>query len=109
MEQYIQVITTTAKQSEAQKLVREVLENRLAACGQIFPCTSMYWWQDTMESDSEYVCILKSRADLFDALEKLLTRIHPYQVPEIIALPITADGPAYLAWLDETLARPSAA
>ena len=107
MQTYIQVTTTVEKRDDAEKLARTILEQRLAACVQIAPCTSLYWWQEAIEKAGEYVCSMKTRTDLFPALEQLLAREHPYDVPEILALPITGVSAAYAAWLEQELARPT--
>ncbi len=100
---YIQVITTTGNKEDAKQIARTVLEERLGACVQISGCDSFYWWQGAVASSVEYVCVIKSRADLYARLEKLLTSIHPYEVPEIIVMPITSTSPAYRAWLEAEL------
>ncbi len=77
------------------------VERRLAACAQVSgPITSTYWWQDEVTTSDEWVCVLKTRADLFGALARALREAHSYDVPEIVATPITGDT-AYLSWIDE--------
>ena len=100
MEKYIQVITTTAKKEDAEKIAASLVEKRLAACVQIVgPVHSTYRWEGKVEQAEEWQCLIKSRQDLFGALEQAIKAIHPYEVPEIIALTITAGSTAYLQWL----------
>jgi periplasmic divalent cation tolerance protein len=94
-------MTTTAAQADAERIARAVLEARLAACVQIIgPLTSLYWWQGQIEQAGEWLCLIKTRADVFTELEKTIRSLHPYDVPEIVALPVTAGSADYLAWLN---------
>lgn len=101
MPQFIQVMTTTARRAEAEQIARSLVDERLAACVQVAgPITSVYRWQGTVETSEEWRCTIKTRADLFVRLQEAIRRLHPYEVPEILALPV-ADGNAdYLEWLD---------
>ena len=104
MSEYIQVTTTVAQKEEAKAIAEAVLESRLAACVQIVgPITSMYWWDDDIDKSSEYLCIIKSRQDNYAELEKAIRTAHSYDVPEIIAVPITAGSKDYLTWLDSEM------
>jgi len=102
---FIQVFMTTDKREDAENISRAVVEKRLAACAQLLgPIRSTYWWEDKVEASDEWLCIMKSRSDLFEKLEKAIRDMHPYDVPEIVALPIVAGNRAYLEWLNkETL------
>jgi periplasmic divalent cation tolerance protein len=74
----------------------------LAACVQIVgPITSVYRWQGKIESTQEWQCMAKSQQGLFHRIEEAIKRLHPYHVPEIIALPVLAGNADYLAWLDD--------
>jgi periplasmic divalent cation tolerance protein len=107
MTDYIQVMTTTGSRADAQKVARALVEARLAGCVQIVgPITSTYWWQGQVEAAEEYLCLAKSRADLFDRLAEAIRAVHPYDVPEILAIPVTAGSQSYLDWLDGELASP---
>ena len=104
MTDFIQVFTTVASQDDAKKLAQAILKQRLAGCVQIIgPVTSTYWWQDTIETAQEWLCILKSRRGDYPALEKAICDVHPYEVPEILATSVVAGYPPYLAWLGDTL------
>jgi periplasmic divalent cation tolerance protein len=96
----IQVVTTTDSEAVAARLARMLVERRLAACVQIVgPVTSVYRWQGRIEEAREWQCLIKTREDLFEAVAAALRAVHPYECPEIVALPIDAGDPAYLDWL----------
>ena len=98
----IQVVTTTAERKDAEALAQAVLEQRLGACVQLGgPIESRYWWNNRIESASEWVLAIKTRRDLYPSLEKLLLDLHPYDQPEIIATPIVEISAGYLKWLNE--------
>ncbi|MCX7995818.1 MAG: divalent-cation tolerance protein CutA [candidate division WOR-3 bacterium] len=101
---YIQIFTTVEKKEDAEKIARSVVEKRLGGCVQILgPIKSTYWWKGKIETAEEYLCIVKSKKDLYDKLEKAIKEIHPYETPEIIALPIIAGYEGYLRWLNGEL------
>ncbi len=94
------VITTVPSEAEAESLVRALLEQRLIACGTIVPgARSLYRWQGAVVDATEAVVLLKTTADRLQALEALGGRIHPYDVPELLAVPIAAGPAPYLAWV----------
>lgn len=96
----IQVFTTTARKQEAQQIAQTLVEERLAACVQILgPITSTYRWQGAVETSEEWLCLIKTRQELYLPLEAAIRRIHPYDVPEILAVPVVAGSESYLAWL----------
>ncbi len=109
MPTYLQVLTAIDTREHAQQLARTVVEARLAACAQIIgPITSTYWWQGRIETAEEFLCLMKTRRDRYRQLEQAIRQAHPYQVPEILAVPVSAGLGDYLIWLDEsTCARPS--
>jgi periplasmic divalent cation tolerance protein len=98
----IQVVTTTAEKKDADSLALAILERRLGACVQLTgPIESRYWWNNRIESASEWTVTIKTRRDLYKPLEKLLLELHPYDQPEIIATPIVEVSAGYLKWLNE--------
>jgi periplasmic divalent cation tolerance protein len=102
MSNYIQVMTTTGSKEEAETIGRALVTKRLAACVQISgPITSVYWWQDEVETAEEWHCFIKSKQDHYVELEAAIKQIHPYETPEIIATPITLGSRDYLRWIDE--------
>jgi periplasmic divalent cation tolerance protein len=101
MPDYIQVVTTTDKREDAERIARELVEQRLAACVQLVgPISSIYRWQGQIETAQEWQCWAKTRRDLYDAVEQAIRVLHPYEVPEILAVPIVAGSAAYLEWLE---------
>src|SRR5210317_1175769 len=104
MTEYIQVLTTVELKSDAEKIAKNLVEKRLAACVQILgPLTSYFHWQGKLDTASEYLCLIKSRNDLFTELKNEIIRQHPYEVPEILAMPITKGTVNYLNWLASEL------
>ena len=100
MSQTLLVITNCPDEAAANAIALAVVEARLAACVNILPrVQSVYRWQGAVESATEIPLFIKSTAAGYPALEATIRERHPYDVPEIIALPITAGLPAYLNWL----------
>lgn len=100
MTDYIQVVTTVENKEDADKIARSLVERRLAACVQILgPVTSYFHWQGKLDTAAEFLCLIKSREDLFAELEKEITGLHPYEVPEILAMPISRGGKDYMNWM----------
>lgn len=94
------VITTTETQQQADQLARALIEAELAACVQmVAPLTSVYRWQGKIETASEVLLLIKTTLSAYAELEAAIKRLHSYQTPEIIALPIAAGASDYLAWL----------
>ncbi len=94
------VITTVDDEKLAGQLAGELVEQRLAACVHILPAgTSVYLWQGRIEQSREYTLLIKTAAQRYTALQEWLVRNHPYDTPEIIALPIMAGLPDYLDWI----------
>ena len=103
MTTFIQVITTVDRKDTAEKIAEHVLEQKFAACVQISTCQSMFWWQGKVEKAEEYLCVMKSRDDLYPEIERAVKAIHPYDVPEILATKVLQGSENYLAWLDGEL------
>jgi len=102
MSDYVQVITTAERQEEAEAIARALVEQRLAACVQIVgPIRSVYRWQGKVETAQEWQCLIKTRQDRFDQVQGVIRRMHAYQVPEILALPVVAGSEDYLRWVEE--------
>ena len=96
----IWVYITAPNKDVASNIGRQLLEKRLAGCVNIFDgMTSMYWWQGAIQEDAETVLIAKAPRASFARLVAEVTRLHPYEVPCILALPVTAASEPYLAWL----------
>ncbi len=102
--EYIQVVTTVGTREDAERIARTLLEEHQAACIQIIgPITSMFRWQGSIERNEEYQCQIKTRADNFSRVEESIVRIHPYDVPEVVAIPMPSCGGAYEQWLRSEL------
>lgn len=108
MTDFIVVATTTETQEQAQQIARVLIESRLAACVQISgPITSCYRWEGAITTSQEWSCTAKTQRALFAQVEATIRREHPYELPEIVALPIVAGSVPYLDWLaTETLQAP---
>jgi periplasmic divalent cation tolerance protein len=98
------VFTSFASEEDAARVVRTLVEERLAACGNLLAARSLYAWQGKIEDQRETVVILKTRKQDWTALLSRLHELHPYRVPECIAVRVAAGAPRYMAWLEETLA-----
>lgn len=102
MTDILQVATTIDSPERAQELARQLVERRLAACVQVVgPIASTYRWQDAVEQSQEWLCLIKTTAANYAALEAAIRALHPYDVPEIIATPVAAGNPDYLAWVEQ--------
>ncbi|PKO35421.1 MAG: divalent-cation tolerance protein CutA [Betaproteobacteria bacterium HGW-Betaproteobacteria-7] len=99
------IITNCPDEEVANAIALALVEEKLAACVNLLPrVQSVYRWQDAVESASEIPLLIKSTAACCAAIETRIRELHPHQVPEIIAVPITHGLPAYLNWLaEETL------
>lgn len=97
---------TASSHDEAAAIARSLIVLKLAACVQIVPqVQSIYHWKGAVEQASEFLLIVKSRADLYSEIETEIRRLHSYAVPEIVALPIVQGSDAYLDWIDAETAR----
>src|SRR4051812_49255634 len=100
----IVILCTCASAEEAERIARALLDARLAACVNVVPgARSFYRWKGAIEESSEFLLIVKSSRPLFPALRDALGKLHSYEVPEIVALPILDGAPNYLRWLEENL------
>ncbi|HIP34606.1 MAG TPA: divalent-cation tolerance protein CutA [Methanothermococcus okinawensis] len=102
--EYIIVFITVPNLEVGEKIGNTLVEKKLAACVNIIPeIKSVYFWKGNVENDNEHLLIIKTRKDKFKSLEKKIKEIHPYEVPEIVAIPIVLGSTDYLNWIDETL------
>ena len=102
MDDTLVVLTNLPDRDAAVKLAQELVERKLAACVNVLAeCTSIYRWKGAIENAREVPMLIKTRAALYDELEQAIAQLHPYEVPEIIALPVTRGLPEYLAWVSE--------
>jgi periplasmic divalent cation tolerance protein len=99
-----QVTTTLPDQAAAERVATRLVEERLAACAQVFgPVRSTYWWAGKIEQAEEWYCHLKTTLARLPRLQTRIRELHPYEVPEIIAVPILQGNPDYLKWIQETV------
>jgi periplasmic divalent cation tolerance protein len=102
MSNYIIIYITTGSVNEAKKIGRALVEEKLAACSNIIsPIRSIYSWQGKICDDKEALMVLKTRKQLFKQIVKRVEKLHSYDVPEIIAMPIIEGSSKYLSWLNE--------
>jgi len=95
------VLTTVASDEEAVTFVRALLDRRLVACGTLMPgARSLYRWQGKVADEREVVIMLKTRSAQIDSLRAAFTELHPYKVPELLALPVEAGLEKYLEWIN---------
>ena len=99
------VLVTCSSPAEARHIARSVVEARLAACVNILPgaVTSVYRWKGKVETAKERLLLIKTSRKRLARLRAAVERLHSYDVPEIIALPIAAGSPAYLKWIEASL------
>jgi periplasmic divalent cation tolerance protein len=94
-------LTTAGSMEEARRIAHHLVETRVAACVTFAPgVTSVYRWKGAVEEAGEVLLVIKSRRDLFARLEAELRRVHSYEVPELILLPVVEGAAPYLDWLD---------
>lgn len=104
MTEFIQITTTTGKRHDAEQIASELITRRLAACVQVSgPVVSTFRWQGKVETAEEWMCVIKTSRAQFAAIQAAFKQLHPYDVPELIAMPIVNGSEEYLAWLGEQL------
>ena len=102
------VVLITTPTEQAEKIAGAILEAQLAACVNIVATVrSLFWWHGSLEEQEESLLIVKSRAGVVEQLTALVRTLHPYDVFELVALPIAAGNPAYLDWIGSAV-RPRA-
>lgn len=102
------VLCTAPNHDSAVRLAKLVVEKRLAACASLIPgVCSIFEWEGRVQAEDEVLLVIKTRAPLFEDLRQTLAAHHPYQVPEIVALPISACHTPYLEWVEQVTRRNS--
>ena len=100
MTEALVVFVTTPTAERAAELARALVQERLAACGNVVPgLRSIYRWEGKVHDEGEALLVLKTTRARFEALRERVLALHPYEVPEVIALPIEAGSAPYLAWI----------
>ena len=100
------MLTTTSSRVEAQKIARLLIEEKLAACVQLMPIESFYFWQEKTQNEAEILLLIKTRTALFDSAVARIKENHSYTVPEIVALPFAAGFQGYFDWIGQVTADP---
>ena len=102
MSERVLALSTVGKPEDAERIARALVERGLAACVNVVPgLVSVYRWKDRLEREDELLLLIKTRAERLEALREALLAVHPYEVPELIVLPIQGGHAPYLAWLDD--------
>lgn len=103
---YIQIVTATETKENAEKIADILIKNRLAGCVQVVgPVASTYRWKGKVEKTTEWLCIVKTRRDLYGKVEASILHNHTYKVPEILAVSLIAGYESYLAWLSTVVEK----
>ena len=104
MTEMLLVLTTFENEEDAARVTGALVEERLIACANLLPgARSLYRWRDAVADEREVVALMKTRKPNWAALLARLHELHPYEVPECIAVPLAAVAPRYQAWLEEVL------
>jgi len=99
--EYSMFITTCADKESAKAIAELLVKNRLAACVQLFPIESVYFWNGKTCENNEVALFIKSKTKLFDKIAAAIKENHSYEVPEIAQIPITNGLPEYLKWIED--------
>jgi periplasmic divalent cation tolerance protein len=100
MTEFIQVSTTVNSKETANRIVRKLLDERLASCVQVLgPVHSNYWWKGRIERAREWICLIKARAEDYRKIEAAIKKLHPYETPEILAFSVLYGLTDYLRWI----------
>jgi periplasmic divalent cation tolerance protein len=98
------VLVTASSKHEAEKIAQRLLEEKLVACVNIVgPVFSRFYWEEKIDCAEEHLMLMKTKADLFEAVAAKVKALHSYEVPEVIALPVVAGSEGYFAWLGSVL------
>lgn len=104
---FIVALVTVPDDEVAKRMAHVLVTEKLAACVTVLPgVRSVYAWQGEICNEGELQCLLKTRRELFPAVRERVLALHPYQVPEIIALPLVEGSASYLAWLRDSTRTP---
>jgi len=101
MTQYLLIMTTVPDADIGQIIAEKIIEERLAACITLQAGSqSLYWWKGKITQEQEHTLLIKTTKEAYSKLEEKIKEIHPYKIPEIIALPILKGSEEYLGWID---------
>ncbi|MFQ5520492.1 MAG: divalent-cation tolerance protein CutA [Candidatus Methylomirabilia bacterium] len=95
---------TVPSVGDGQRIARTVVAEHLAACVNLVPgLRSLFFWEGQLQEEPEALLVIKTNRERYEALQRRVFELHPYSVPEILALPVEAGSPSYLAWVDEAV------
>ncbi len=98
------VLVTTPSVEEGQTIARALVAERLAACVNVVPgVRSVFFWEGQLQEGTEALLVIKTRRECYEALQRRVIELHTYSVPEVLALPVEAGSPTYLAWLGDAV------
>lgn len=110
MPEVLIAITTFPEMESARRIASLLVEEALVACANLIPgAESVYRWQNQLERSQEVVALLKTTTEVWERLERRLKELHPYQCPELVALPLAHGSPAYLQWVAQNCPPKAAA
>jgi periplasmic divalent cation tolerance protein len=102
--EFLVALVTAGSEEEAQLIARTLVKRMLAACVNILPgIASVYHWQGQVQQDQEWLLVIKTRRDVLDELIQQVQRLHSYDLPEVIALPLVGGSQDYIRWLDKAV------
>ncbi len=108
MSERVVALSTVSTAEDAERIARALVERRLAACVSVVPgVVSVYRWKGEVRRDEERLLVVKTRGEKLEALRQAIVELHPYELPEVLALPVEAGHGPYLAWLDECVTAPT--
>lgn len=100
--QAVLILSTCPQLEDAKKLAYLLVENQLAACVNIIPqLLSVYRWENKIEQSNEYLLLIKTHVDAYERIEEMIVKNHPYELPEILMVPIQDGLPQYLTWINQ--------
>jgi periplasmic divalent cation tolerance protein len=101
MNEHLVILVTATSDTQARRIAKKLLQNKLAACVNFVPVESMFTWKGEIQEEEEVLMIIKSRAEVFDTLMSAIKATHTYENPEIIGLPIVMGSHEYLKWITD--------
>jgi periplasmic divalent cation tolerance protein len=101
MDEHLVVLVTTSSETQARRIAKKLLQNRLAACVNFVPIESMFLWRGEIQEEEEVLMIIKTRSEVFDDLVSEIKAAHTYDTPEVIGMPVVIGSREYLKWIDD--------
>ncbi len=98
---YCMILVTCSNESDARQLASGLVKSKMAACVQIHPVTSIYTWENQVQTDPEFRLMIKTKSSIYNEVEAFILEHHDYEVPQIVQVPIEAGLTSYLNWIDE--------